>query len=105
MNLSPFLIKLSHYLGCGLLSLDNGDVNYTKGLVVGSVATHTCNPGYQLLPQGGEIRSCTRDNGWGGQNIMCVRGECACATDSESFFIIQRIQYVHACLKNAISQF
>ena len=61
-----------HYVGCGLLNLDNGAVSYTNGLVVGSVATHTCNPGYQLLSQGRETRTCNRENGWTDQDIICA---------------------------------
>ena len=62
---------LNYIIGCGLLpNLDNGAVSYTNGAVVGSVATHACNSGYQLSPQGNETRTCTR-NGWDSQNFSC----------------------------------
>ena len=59
------LHKRHDIIGCGLLNLDNGAVSYTNGAVVGSVATHTCNPGFQLSSQGGEAHTCSRD-GWDG---------------------------------------
>ena len=56
---------------CSLLCLENGDVTYSPtNRDVGSVATHTCNSGYLLSPQGGETRTCT-SNGWDGQNVTC----------------------------------
>ena len=45
---------------------------------IGSVATHTCNPGYQLSPQGEATRTCST-NGWSDQNFTCERGECVLA--------------------------
>ena len=57
---------------CPSLSLENGYVSYTPAnREVGSVATHTCNSGYRLLPQGGETRTCTSNNGWDGQDVTC----------------------------------
>ena len=63
------------YTGCGSLIIVNGLVNYTNSFAVGSVATHICNSGYRLLPEGGEIRTCSRD-GWDGQDVTCTRGKC-----------------------------
>ena len=57
---------------CPSLSLENGDVSYSiTNRDIGSVATHTCNPGYRLSPQGGATRICTINNGWDGQNVTC----------------------------------
>lgn len=49
-------------------------MNYTNGIAVGSIATYTCNSGYRLLPEGREMRTCTR-SGWDGQDVTCARGE------------------------------
>ena len=57
---------------CPLLSLDNGNVMYSPtNRGVGSVATHTCNTGYRLSPQGGETRTCNSNISWDGQNVTC----------------------------------
>ena len=64
----------SIYTGCGSLIIENGIVNYTNGVAIGSIATHTCNSGYRLLPEGGEMRTCSR-SGWDGQDVTCTRGE------------------------------
>ena len=55
---------------CALLSLDNGDVTFTNGVAINSVATHTCEPGYRLLPEGGQVRTCSA-SGWSGQDVTC----------------------------------
>ena len=61
---------------CPSLSLANGDVSYSPAnRDIGSVATYTCNPGYQLTsPQAGMIRTCSV-NGWSDQNFTCERSE------------------------------
>ena len=57
---------------CPLLSLENGNVMYSPtNRGVGSVATHTCNTGYRLSPQGGETRTCNSNISWDGQNVTC----------------------------------
>ena len=61
------------YTVCPSLSLDNGNVIYSQAnRDVGSVATHICNSGFQLLPaQSGETRTCTT-SGWSGlENFTC----------------------------------
>ena len=59
---------------CPSLSLDNGNVNYSQAnRDIGSVATYTCNPGYQLTsPQPGMTRTCSV-NGWSNQPFTCER--------------------------------
>ena len=52
------------------MSLDNGDVTFTNGMAINSVATHTCETGYRLLPVGGQVRTCSA-SGWSGQDVTC----------------------------------
>ena len=61
---------------CPSLSVDNGSVSYSpSNRDIGSVATHTCNPGYQpSLLQAGVTRTCSTD-GWSGQNFTCEQRE------------------------------
>ena len=61
---------------CPSLSLANGDVRYLPAnRDIGSIATYTCNSGYQLTsPQVGMIRTCGV-NGWSEQNFTCERSE------------------------------
>ena len=60
------------HIVCPLLNLDNGNVMYSPtNRGVGSVATHTCNAGYRLSPQGGETRTCNSNISWDGQNVTC----------------------------------
>ena len=66
---SPISSQLTH-AECASLSLDNGDMTFTNGVAINSVATHTCDPGYRLLPEGGQVRTCSTD-GWSGQDVTC----------------------------------
>ena len=68
---------------CPSLSLDNGDVSYSPAnRSIGSIATYTCNPGYQLSsPQGGITRTCSM-NGWSDLNFSCERGEYLWSTSN-----------------------
>ena len=62
---------------CPPLTLGNGTVSYSMEMGVernvGSVATHTCIPGYRLLTQdGGNTRTCNINAyGWSGQDFIC----------------------------------
>ena len=65
----PLFPTLTH-TGCGPLTTANGDVSYSDGFLIGSVATHSCNPNHQLLPMGGAMRNCSV-SGWSGQDVTC----------------------------------
>ena len=55
---------------CPSLSLTNGMISYSDPtLGVGSVATHSCDPGYTL--NGGNTRSCQSDGSWSGSDPTC----------------------------------
>ena len=64
--LSCFEINLT---GCGVLRIANGKVVYSDGIVEGSTATFSCNPGYYLSTTGGYM--CTR-YGWIGSLPTCT---------------------------------
>ena len=60
---------------CPVLSLTNGTVSYSQiSLVVGTVATHSCNLGNSL--SGDENRTCSTNSdgvsGWSGTPPTCV---------------------------------
>ncbi len=60
-----------------LISLANGNINYggagsTDNRPVGTVATHTCNPGFSL-DRGDTTRTCRSDGVWSGSAPTCQR--------------------------------
>ena len=67
-------LSLTHTV-CPALSLDNGIVSHSVEMGVerniGSVATHTCDSGFRLIPQGmGNTRTCSI-SGWSDPGFMC----------------------------------
>ena len=67
-----------------LPSIDNGTITYTPPFVVsfnvlpagqrfvGTVATYSCSPGYQLVG-GSSLRACGPDGTWNGTEPSCAR--------------------------------
>ena len=47
----------------------NGGVTWTS-LSVGSIATYTCNSGFELV--GNEMRTCQSDGVWSGEEPVCT---------------------------------
>ena len=76
MQISLMYTHIHAHSVCPSLSLDNGDVSYSPAdRGIGSVATYTCNPGYQLTsPQAGMTRTCS-ENGWSDQSFTCEQRE------------------------------
>ena len=59
---------------CGLLvNLDNGAITYLNGTVEGSVATYSCDPGFEL--KGEPTRNCGSNGEWTGDAVTCAGGE------------------------------
>ena len=48
---------------------DNGEVTYSDGLSVGSVASYTCNDGYAL--EGRANRTCLESGRWSDEIPIC----------------------------------
>ena len=64
-----WLTRTHTLVDCGSLqSPSNGDVTYTA-TTVGSVATYTCNAGYEL--NGVSVRACQIDGTWSGSQPSC----------------------------------
>ena len=58
-------------LECPMLrNPDNGQITYTNGLKVGSVATYACFQGYAI--NGSETQTCQADGTWSGSHPTCV---------------------------------
>ncbi len=58
-----------------LASIPNGAITYGPDMIpdydVGTVATHSCNPGFRLL--GSETRECLASGIWSGLIPVCLR--------------------------------
>ena len=46
-----------------------GDINYSKGQAINSVATYRCDDGYNLI--GSEKRTCQANGTWSGEDPFC----------------------------------
>ena len=51
--------------------IDNGELTYSNGLLVGSVASYTCNDGY--APEGRAARTCLESGRWSDEIPICRR--------------------------------
>ena len=61
---------------CGELSLTNGKVSYRHSTAYSSVATYSCNAGYDLI--GTNTRTCLESGDWSGSPPTCSgKNECA----------------------------
>lgn len=63
------------YTGCNQIDLANGDIRFSDGLLVDSVATHTCNRANGYVFRSEEeadmlTRTCGVE-GWSGSDITC----------------------------------
>ena len=76
MDLTPHTTDTEPSTTCSDLTVpDNGMISYNMGTAslrtMGTVATHTCNPGYTL--NGGSTRTCWSDGMWSGSAPTCQR--------------------------------
>ena len=55
---------------CGELALDDGSVVYSSGTTYNSVATYSCDEGYELV--GDTTRQCGADGQWTGAKPQCT---------------------------------
>jgi CUB/sushi domain-containing protein len=58
---------------------ENGELHLSKGNSPGSIATYSCNVGYQLL--GNEERHCKNDGHWSGSDPFCQSAGCGSLAD------------------------
>ena len=54
----------------------NGVISYTSGTLLGSMATYTCDPGYDLIG-GDALRTCSSDGDWNGMEPTGCQRKCA----------------------------
>ena len=54
---------------CGGLDIINGYISYSTGTTYNSVATYSCDTGYEL--QGGQTRTCQNNGTWSGDMPSC----------------------------------
>ena len=59
------------HIGCGSLTVPNGDVIYSERFRVGSTATHSCDEGYMLQDPSNTVRTCGMTDGWSTPAITC----------------------------------
>ena len=69
-NIPPCLCGLFVTTGCGSLTVPNGAVTFTDRFRVGSIATHTCDVGYQPQDSNNTIRMCEM-TGWNASDFTC----------------------------------
>ena len=53
------------------MSVENGDISYSDRFLVGSVASYTCDTGFELQPPCNNTRTCT-PSGWTNQDYTCT---------------------------------
>ena len=58
------------HIGCGSLTVLNGSVTFTNRSQIGSIATHSCDEGYQPQDSSNTFRICEM-TGWNASNFTC----------------------------------
>ncbi|XP_063693825.1 sushi, von Willebrand factor type A, EGF and pentraxin domain-containing protein 1-like isoform X1 [Bolinopsis microptera] len=98
-------------VSCPVLSLLNGIIETADENVVGTSVQYMCNPGYKMVPEGRNTRTCLESGEWDGISPKCERVRCKrrvpegsriTGTDKAEYDYLETVQFVCEPYKNKL---